>query len=92
MHNVSHISLRMQKHKFGTTCPGVLFVEFVPVPPESEKWCDHVSRPERTEMHYVTHKLHRMYKHKLGVTCPGALFMQTVPGPPDHQNALTFPA
>jgi hypothetical protein len=28
---------RMQKHKFGVTCPSALFVESVLVPPEHEK-------------------------------------------------------
>jgi hypothetical protein len=30
-------SHRMQKHKFDVTCPVVLFVESVPVPPKHEK-------------------------------------------------------
>jgi hypothetical protein len=31
MHYVTCRSHQMQKHKFGVTCPGVLFVEFIPV-------------------------------------------------------------
>jgi hypothetical protein len=34
MHYVTRQSHRMQKHKFGVTYPGVLYVESVPVPPE----------------------------------------------------------
>jgi hypothetical protein len=37
MHYVIRRSHRMQKHKFGVTCPGALFVEYVPVPPKHEK-------------------------------------------------------
>jgi hypothetical protein len=37
MHYVMHRSHQMQKHKFGVTCPGALFVISVPVPPEHEK-------------------------------------------------------
>jgi hypothetical protein len=34
---VTHKCHRMQKHKFGVTCPGAVFIEYVPVPPELEK-------------------------------------------------------
>jgi hypothetical protein len=34
---VTRRSSRMQKHKFGITCPGALFVDSIPVPPEHEK-------------------------------------------------------
>jgi hypothetical protein len=37
MHYVTHRSHWMQKDKFGVTCPDVLFVKSVPVPPEHEK-------------------------------------------------------
>jgi hypothetical protein len=37
MHYVTHISHRMQKQQFDITCNSMLFVEFVPVPPEHEK-------------------------------------------------------
>jgi hypothetical protein len=36
MHYVTCISQQMQKHRFGVTCPGALFVESEPVPPEHE--------------------------------------------------------
>jgi hypothetical protein len=44
---------RMQKHKFGVTCPRALFMENVVGPPEHEKYCVDVSSPERTGMHYM---------------------------------------
>jgi hypothetical protein len=34
---VTHKSHLVQKHMFGVTCPGALFVEFVLMPPENEK-------------------------------------------------------
>jgi hypothetical protein len=34
---VTHRSNWMQKDKFGVTCPGAVFIESVPVPPEHEK-------------------------------------------------------
>jgi hypothetical protein len=34
---VTRRSHRMQKHKFGITCPNALFVESIPVPPENVK-------------------------------------------------------
>jgi hypothetical protein len=34
---VTYISHRMQKYKFGVTCPSVHFVESVPVPTKHEK-------------------------------------------------------
>jgi hypothetical protein len=37
MHYVTRISHRMQKHKFGITSTGTIFVESVPVPSEHEK-------------------------------------------------------
>jgi hypothetical protein len=55
-------------------CPDALFVEFVPVPPEHEKYCIDVSYPRRTRMHYVTHRSHQMHKHKFGVRCCSVLF------------------
>jgi hypothetical protein len=39
-------SYRMQKHNFGVTSPGVIFVESIPVPPEHEKLCVDVSHPD----------------------------------------------
>jgi hypothetical protein len=86
MHHVTRRSHRMQKHKFGVTCPGVLFIETALGLPQHEKWCIDVSCPVRTGMHYVTHKSHWMQKHKLSVTCPHVLFMETTPGPPDHEK------
>jgi hypothetical protein len=37
MHYMTNKSHQIQKHKFGTMCPGVLFVESIPVPPKHEK-------------------------------------------------------
>jgi hypothetical protein len=37
MHYVTRRSHLMQKHKFGVTCSGTLFVKSVPVPHEHEK-------------------------------------------------------
>jgi hypothetical protein len=37
MHYMNHRSHRMQKHKFGATCPSALFMESVLVPLEHEK-------------------------------------------------------
>jgi hypothetical protein len=37
MHYVTRIYHRMQKYKFGATCPRALFVNSVPLPPEHEK-------------------------------------------------------
>jgi hypothetical protein len=37
MHYVTHRLHLIQKHKFGITCPGVLFVIYVLVPPVHEK-------------------------------------------------------
>jgi hypothetical protein len=37
MHYVTSRSHQMKKHKFNVICPGVLFVESPPVPPEHKK-------------------------------------------------------
>jgi hypothetical protein len=37
MHYVTRKSHRIQKHKFGLTCPGALFMETAPGPPECKK-------------------------------------------------------
>jgi hypothetical protein len=37
MHYVTCRSKRMLKHKFGVSCPGVLFIETAPGPPDNEK-------------------------------------------------------
>jgi hypothetical protein len=37
MHYVTHRSHRMQKNRFGVLCPGVLFMEIAPSPPEHGK-------------------------------------------------------
>jgi hypothetical protein len=49
MHYVTHRPHRMLKHKFGATCPGTLFPETTPGPPDHEKLCDDVSRPDALE-------------------------------------------
>jgi hypothetical protein len=86
MHYVTRRTHRMEKHKFGITCPDTLFVESVPVPPKHEKACVIVSWHGRTRMHYLTHISHCMQKHKFGVTCPIALFMETALGPPEQEK------
>jgi hypothetical protein len=37
MYYVIHRYLRVEKHKFGITCPDMLFVESIPIPSEHEK-------------------------------------------------------
>jgi hypothetical protein len=83
---VTYISHWMQKHEFGITCPGALFMETAPGPPEHEKWCVDVLHPGCTRMHYVAHISHRMQKHKFGVTCLDLLFVESVPVPPEHDK------
>jgi hypothetical protein len=77
MHYVTSRSHQMKKHKFNVICPGVLFVESPPVPPEHKKYCAYVSRPRRPRIHYITRRSYRMQKHKFSVTCLRALFMET---------------
>jgi hypothetical protein len=86
MHYENHRSHRMQKQKFGITCPSAHFMETRSGPPEHEKECDHISCPGRTRMHYVTHRSHRMQKHMFSVTCPCALYMETTPDPHEHEK------
>jgi hypothetical protein len=74
MHYVTQRSDRMQKHKFGVTYPGELFLETALGPPEHEKLCVDVSHPGCTIIYYVAHRSHQMQKHKFGVTCLGGLF------------------
>jgi hypothetical protein len=81
MHYINNRSHRMQKHKFGETCPGTLFVESIPVPSENEKLCADVSCPKRTRMHYMNRRSHRKQKHTFGITCPDVLFVESVPVP-----------
>jgi hypothetical protein len=37
IHYVTHRSHQMQKRMFDVTCPGMLFVKPIPVPPKNEK-------------------------------------------------------
>jgi hypothetical protein len=60
MYYVTHISHWMQKHMFGVTCPGVLFMKTALGPAEHEKWCIDVSRPRRIGIHNVTSRPHQM--------------------------------
>jgi hypothetical protein len=76
----------MQKQKFGVTCPSVLLVESVLVPPEHEKYCANILCPGRTGMHYVTGRSQWMQKHKFGETCPDELFVESVPVPPEDEK------
>jgi hypothetical protein len=63
MYYVTRISHQMQKYKFSVTCPGTLFMESAPVPPEHENLCVDILQLGCTGMHYVTHRSHRMQKH-----------------------------
>jgi hypothetical protein len=53
MNYMTYISHRMQKHKFGITCPGALFVATASGPHKHEKLFIDDLRPGCTEMHYV---------------------------------------
>jgi hypothetical protein len=76
----------MQKHKFGVTCLGALFVETALCPPEHEKWCIDFFRLGRTSTHYVTRRSLSMEKHKFGVTCSSVLLVESVPIRCDHEK------
>jgi hypothetical protein len=86
MHHVTHRSHWMQKHKFGVTCPGALFMKSTLGPLEHEKECVDVSCPRGTRMHYVSRRSHRMQEQKFSVTCPGTLFLETASGPPELEK------
>jgi hypothetical protein len=86
MHYVTHRSDQFQKHMFGVTCLGAVFVKSVLVPHENEIYCDHISCPGHIGMHYLPRRSHRIQINKFGVTCPGTLFMETAPGPPEHEK------
>jgi hypothetical protein len=60
MHYGARRSPRMQQHTFGVTCPNMIFLESVPVPPEHEKLFVDISHPRYTEMHYLTHRSHEI--------------------------------
>jgi hypothetical protein len=77
---------QMEKRKFGTMCPGALFLDTALGPPEHEKWCIGVSHPGHIGMHYVTHGSYQMQKQLFRVTSPDALSMETAPGPPEHEK------
>jgi hypothetical protein len=49
MHYVTCRSHRMQKHKFGVTCPGALFVISVPVPLQHENSASTFRTPNAVE-------------------------------------------
>jgi hypothetical protein len=76
---MTHISDRMQKHKFDITCPDMLFMKTAPVPQTHKKWCIDVLHPGNSGMHYVTRRYHRMQKYKFDVRCPDMLFVESVP-------------
>jgi hypothetical protein len=82
MHYVILRSHHMQKHKFGITCPGTLFMETAPGPLKHEKECRIVSRPGHSRIHYMTCRFHWMQKHMFSVMSPGALFVLSVWVPP----------
>jgi hypothetical protein len=74
----------MQTHKFSVTCLSDLFMEFILVPPEHEKYYVDVSHLEHARIHCVTLGSHRMQKHKFSVMYPNVLFMEITSGPPEH--------
>jgi hypothetical protein len=86
MHYVTHSSHRMEKEKFGVTCPDALFVKAIVVPREHEKVCIDVSCPVRTEIPYVTDISHKMQKHKYSANCSDALFVKSVSVPIEHDK------
>jgi hypothetical protein len=86
MHYLTRRLHRMQKQKFGMTCPEALSVKSIPTPTELEKYCDDDSLSGSTKMHYVTHRSHRMQKQKFGVTCPNEISVDSVPVPPEHEK------
>jgi hypothetical protein len=86
MHYVTQRSPRMQIHKFGITCPGAIFMETTPGPPDDEKYCVDVSCLGHTEMHSVTHRSHRIQRQKFDITCPGVLLVESVPVPYEHEK------
>jgi hypothetical protein len=59
-------------------------MEFIPVPPEHEKYFVYITHPEHVGIHCVTLGSHWMQKHKFDVMYPDALFMETTSGPPEH--------
>jgi hypothetical protein len=86
MHCVTHRYHQMQKHKFGITILGVLFMEPALGPLEHEKYCVDVSRPGHTGMHYVSRRSHRMQKHKFGITCPNVIFVESISVLPEDEK------
>jgi hypothetical protein len=75
----------MQKHKFSVSCPDMVFVESVQVPPEHKKQRVDISRPGCTEIQYVT-RSHWMQKRTFGITCLDIIFVESVPFPPEHEK------
>jgi hypothetical protein len=86
MHYMARRSYRMQKHKFGKMCSGVLFMETAPSPPEHEKLYVDVSCLGRSGMHNMTHISHQIQKHKFCVTCSDTFFVESVPVQPKHEK------
>jgi hypothetical protein len=83
----------MQKQKFGVMCPGALFIETTPSPPEHEKYCVDVSCPDRAGINDVTCRSYQMQKHMFCVICPDTLFLETSPSHPSMKNSpATFRA
>jgi hypothetical protein len=65
-------------------CASMVFVEFVTVPLEHEKYCVNVSQLGHNGMHYVTRRSHWMRKDKFSVMCIDALFVESILVPPEH--------
>jgi hypothetical protein len=86
MHYVTQRSHPMQKHNFGITYPGTVFVETATVPPKHEKYYINILYHGCAVLHYMTRRSNRMQKLKFGVTCPPMVFMETAPGPPEHEK------
>jgi hypothetical protein len=80
MHYVTHRSYRMQKHKFGMTCPGMLFTKTAPGPPSMKNsasmFCA-LNAPEYTTWPQTPPDA----KHKFSVTSPGGAVYKNRTGP-----------
>jgi hypothetical protein len=76
----------MQKQKFSVTCPDVLFLKSVLVPPEQEKESVNVLSPDAPECTMLPADPSKCKKQKFGTTCPEALFVKSVLVPPELEK------
>jgi hypothetical protein len=85
MHYVAHRSHWMQKHMFGVTCPGVVFMETAPGPPSLK-----IVRPDfALQMHRNALRDPHIPPDKnlkFNVTCLGALFVEFVLVPTEYEE------